>query len=120
MGISTSAYFFFGVRVPREQHDEDHVWAEAERLDRMVMPVDEVGYITAGPYDRDELFLCFVPSAGPMRHAEVSYGEFRTVNPQNVDAETTARWTRLIRQAADSAGYKDLDEPGWTVVVDQS
>lgn len=103
MGMDYSAYHFYGVHVPREQWVGGYnAWSEGERLDPVIKDLGlgdgsvSVGWITAGDYDRDMLFLC-VDIKG--LDFEVRLGEYRA-SPQ-LPAEVN--WNMALRLVADAA-----------------
>jgi hypothetical protein len=115
-----SAYHFYGVHVPSEQWAKGYyAWSEGERLDPIIKDLGlgdgsvSVGYLCAGDYDRNMLFLCVdIQGLG----FEVRLGEYR-VSPQ-LPAEVN--WNMALRMVADTAGYTGLADPAWITVPDLS
>lgn len=120
MGIFHAAYSFYGVHVPKDQQPSNHVWTEAERLDRLITAIGDdakpVGHLTAGKYDRDELFLSVVPDGV---HGQVDLGEWRSY-PSHAYATDIPYWDRALALVIKAAGYEGLSDPGWMVVPDAS
>ena len=118
MGFSHSTYHFYGVHVPREQYHTDHQSRETDFIDATIRHTPELagsdaGHITAGDYDRDELFLCVVPDG---TDCEVSLGDWAVAN-RHTD---TAAFERQLSLLINALGYEGLGEPGWCVVPDIS
>lgn len=116
MGFSHSTYAFVGVHVPRGQYEGDP-GQEAERLDELINDIPAlrkqgVGHVTAGDYDRDELFLCWVPDG---QSCEVKLGAWKAFG-QQVPMNAFLAFERLAR----AAGYTGLAEPAFLVVPDCS
>lgn len=118
MGFSHSTYHFYGVHVPREQYRTDHQQRECEFIDATIKHTPElagsdVGHITAGDYDLDELFLAVVPEG---QSCLIKVGSFR-IHPATCSADT---WDVQLGLLIHALGYKDVGEPGWCVVPDIS
>lgn len=117
MTIYHSTYAAYGVHVPREQYFTQHIQTEAEWLDVVIKNTPELkgqglGHLSAGPYDRDELFLVLSPEG---EDVEVVSELFRVLT----DKEAAGRASK-IKALAKAAGYDGLAEPGWLVVPDES
>ena len=113
MGMYHSTYFAYGV------HVDVSPYAEAERLEEE-MPqhkgqIPDVGYLMAGAYDQDQLFLTTACT-------EVDLGKWEHVTPQSHTAEQLATWNRQLSDAVDLLGYGDraVSAPGWLCVPDLS
>lgn len=117
MGMSTSAYHFYGVNVPADQWLERWASAEGERLDVAISAVKdqapEVGWLSAGDYDRDMLFLC-IRQEGVS--AEVPLGEFLVGGSRAEDLG----WDAQLLAVVQSMGYRQTGIPGWITVPDVS
>lgn len=117
MGMSTSAYHFYGVNIPADQWLERWAGAEGELIDVAINAVKadapDVGYITAGDYDRDMLFLC-IRQGGSV---EVELGTFKVVRPS---ALPDPGWDAQLLAVVQSLGYQQTSEPGWITVPDVS
>ncbi|MFJ8146956.1 hypothetical protein ACIQ6R_18040 [Streptomyces sp. NPDC096048] len=118
MGMYHSTYFAYGVHVPVP--NGVHPWAENDRVNEQLIAVKEqcpdVGWLSAGNYDADELFLT-------TQCDEVSLGTFKHVTPETVTAEQLADWNRQLAIAVDALAYStlpDLGAPGWLCVPDLS
>ena len=118
MGMYHSTYFAYGVHIPLP--DDVHPWAENDRLDEQLRTLREqcpdVGYLSAGNYDADELFLT-------TQCDEVALGTYKHVTPETVTAEQLADWNRQLAAAVHALGYGDLPglgQPGWLCVPDLS
>lgn len=116
MGMDHSTYFAYGVHIPISEY----AWEETERLDKELTPLadqcPDVGYLTAGDYDADRLFLV-------TKSDEVKLGTFEHVTPNTVTPEQIADWNRQLATAVHALGYADLpdlDAPGWLCVPDVS
>lgn len=115
MGFSRSTYFAYGVHVPID----GPAWEEGDRVQTELQRIKasggcpDVGYLTAGNYDADMLFLV-------TRSDEVDLGTFEHVTPQTATADQLADWDRQLIAAAMALGYTDTSAPGWLVVPDLS
>jgi hypothetical protein len=117
MGFSHSTYHGFGVHVPREQYQTGHIQSEEEWLDAVINHTEGLdgqllGHLSAGQYDRDELFLI---ASGPGETLEVELGSFMVLSEVDVTGRAEA-----IKALAEAAGYTSLAEPGWLIVPDCS
>lgn len=121
MGYSTSTYMGYGVHVPAAQYD-GYAWTESERLDNSGILRDPrlaaVGHLTAGDYDRDELFLIASDKDDKL---EVELGSFMVVHP-HTKAMQLPDWDQQLTRAWVAAGYNPaaMPEPGWIVTPDVS
>jgi hypothetical protein len=108
-----STYFAYGVNVSTTEP----AWAEAERLDKALTPLadrcPDVGYLTAGDYDRDRVFLT-------TQCDEVDLGDYKHVTPETVTPEQLADWDRQLAVAVAELGYADSTPAGWLCVPDLS
>lgn len=117
MGFSRSTYFGYGVHV--QLVEGRHAWAEAEHCEEQIpqhkAQIPDVGHLTAGDYDNDQLFLM-------TECAEVEYGEWQHVTPQSHTAEQLAAWDRQLSDAVDLLGYgnRAVSAPGWLCIPDLS
>lgn len=120
MGMSTSAYHFYGMHVPQGQWTLGHISAEMDMIDRVIKAVKQdapdVCHISAGDYDRDMLFLAIDEEDVS---SEVKLGQFRLVTDQNVQ---NPWWNDQLATVAHAMGYESgcTGEPGWITVPDVS
>ena len=117
MGMDHSTYHAFGVHVPEAQYQTGHIQSEGEWLDAVIRHAEGLdnrllGYLTAGDYDRDMLFLT---ASEDGEHLETELGKFSVLS--HVDTEGRAD---VIKALAEAAGYTGLAEPGWLVIPDVS
>lgn len=117
MGFSHSTYHAFGTHVPREQYQTGHIQSEGEWLDAVInhtpgLAESGVGYLSAGDYDRDQLFLT---ASKPDETLVLKLGSFRVLS----EVDVTGR-AEVIKALAAAAGYTGLSEPGWLVIPDCS
>lgn len=116
MGFFHSTYAFYGVHVPKDRWRTHHIHDETDLLDHIIPGMllqDVVTYVTAGAYDRDELFLAVKIPEMPV---EVPLGDFLAVP----DTELPTGYLPALHAVAMKAGYSSLDAPGWYVVPDMS
>ena len=122
MGATHGTYAFFGVHIPRGMYQaggnqtREIDWIEAVIDKTPRLNGQGLGYITAGEYDRDELFLT-VRAVDDTKSAEVELGTFR-----RLDLVTPYAWTALLGLLVREAGYPQdvVWAPGWIVVPDHS
>lgn len=117
MGMEHSTYHAFGVHVPAEQYQTGHIQSECEWLDAVIKHTEGLdnrllGHLSAGDYDRDQLFLV---ASETDESLEVSLGSFMVLSEVDVTGRAEA-----IKALAAAAGYTGLSEPGWIVVPDCS
>lgn len=117
MGYSQSTYHAFGVHVPAEQYRTGRRSTEEDWISAIIRHTPGLdnrllGYLTAGAYDRDELFLT---ASGPGERLEVSLGSFMVLSGVDVTGRAEA-----VKALAEAAGYSGLAEPGWLVIPDVS
>lgn len=117
MGMSHSTYHAYGVHVPESQYQTGHIQSEEEWLDAVINHTEGLdgsllGHLSAGNYDRDQLFIV---ASKPDETLEVELGSFMVL--AEVDTEGRAE---PIKALAEAAGYTGLSEPGWIVVPDCS
>lgn len=129
MGFSHGTYVAYGVHVPQDKWHKDsgYAGAEGERIDGVIREVGlngtDVGHMSAGSYDRDQLFLvCSPPYVHdkPETHVEIELGSFRVYRASWFSTSRCLTWNGYLKKVADAAGYGDLGEPGWIVVPDMS
>lgn len=118
MGMYHCTYFAYGVHIPLP--DDVHPWAENDRVEAELKTLKEqcpdVGYLSAGNCDADELFLT-------TQCDEVELGSYKHVTPETVTPERLAEWNRQLAFAVQALGYAelfDLSAPGWLCVPDLS
>lgn len=128
MGFHHSTSVAYGVHVPGDKWRAG-TWAavEGEFLDGVIYETGlkgtGVGWMDAGDYDRDMLFVVCGPeynSNDPLTHIEVKLGTFRSYPASWFEGEQRREWDALIRDVCEAAGYGDLGEPGWIVCPDVS
>jgi hypothetical protein len=126
MGIYRSTYVAYGVHVPGDKY-EGSAWQEGERLDSVIyeagLKETDVGHMTAGAYDRDELFIVCSPPYDrddPTTHVQIELGSWRSYPASWFQSPERFRWDDLIDQVVTAAWYGDLGEPGWIVVPNES
>lgn len=117
MGFTHSTYHGFGVHVPASQYQTGHIQSETEWLDAVIkhtkgLPPGLLGHLSAGDYDRDQLFLI---ASTRDETLEVALGTFMVLSEVDVTGRAEA-----IKTLAEAAGYSGLAEPGWLVVPDCS
>ncbi len=117
MGFSHSTYHGFGVHVPADQYQTGHIQSECEWLDAVIKHTEGLdnrllGHLSAGDYDRDQLFLIASETDETL---EVELGSFMVLAEVNTEGRAEA-----IKALAEAAGYTGLSEPGWLVVPDCS
>jgi hypothetical protein len=99
-----SAYFAYGVRIP----DDSDPGALEEKLRGGI-----VGYLHAGNYDRDLVFLT-------TECKSVDLGSFEIVDPGSFSGQDFVAWDAALGRAAEGLGVEPLSKPGWFVVPDLS
>lgn len=119
MGMETRAYHFYGVHIPKEQWGAEWAYIEGERLDPIIRSVrndaPDVGYITAGGYDQDDmLFLCISQPGVPI---SVPLGEFRIVTGPGLSRDLG--WDVQLLKVISQTNYVNL-KAGWITVPDVS
>lgn len=104
MGIDTSAWLIYGIQVPDTPPDA---------MEELLKDQGGVRFLHAGPYDDDRTFLA-------TEGAEHESGDPATrVRPQDVTAETYARWDAALRRAARAMGADDPPQPGWLLTANE-
>lgn len=102
MGIDYTAYAAYGFELPSDQHADD----VDERLNGAFRPV---GYLSAGSFGRDRLFLVTecVQTDQPG-------------NAEPIPTEVHPSWDALLREAAAHLGVpaSEIPAPGWLLVTD--
>jgi len=111
MGMYHSTYFAYGFQIP-DTHPGD-----LDDLDTQLQRHNEqhgvdVGYLTAGHYDRDMTFLV-------THSTSVDLGKFEVVTPHSYLPEQYEAWNKTLLAAASALGIPPR-EPGWLVVPDLS
>jgi len=118
MGDHYSVYHFYGVHVPRDQWSAQHLGTEAGLLDETIRAVNDiapdVGWLAAGDYCQDALFLCISRPDGCI---EIELGKFLTVHPRNVPDHD---WDIQLTAVTRTMGYKELNRPEWIICPDLS
>jgi hypothetical protein len=113
MGYYQSAYFAYGLRIPVD----GPAWQESDRLDAELQKLKdrcpEVGYLTAGDYDRDMVFLV-------TKSDEISLGKYG--RGSETTPEQRASWDAQLAHAVHALGLADadLEPPGWLCIPDLS
>lgn len=121
MGYTTSAYHFYGIRIPEDQWTEAYAALEGERLDSMIHDVNKIaelnghsvrlGTLTAGQYDQHMLF---VGVRGGLSW-EVNLGTYQYVR---VFGSVPDEWDVMLKLLAAFAKYNGntIHAPGWITV----
>lgn len=117
MGFSHSTYQGFGMHVPKAQYQSGHIQSEGQWLDAVIRHTPDLdnrllGHLSAGDYDKDELFLI---ASEPDEDLEVSLGSFMVTSEVDVEGRAEA-----LKALAEAAGYSGLAEPGWLIIPDCS
>jgi len=113
MGYYHSTYFAYGIHIPVD----GPAWRETERLEKELPKLKEhcpdVGYLEAGDYDRDMVFLTTTSR-------EIALGEYGRANLAT--AEQCGLWCTQLAFAVEALGYSGLNlaAPGWLCVPDLS
>ncbi|MFG3173692.1 hypothetical protein ACGFZC_01310 [[Kitasatospora] papulosa] len=111
MGMYHSTYFAYGFQIPDvDPNDSEDLDTQLRAYN--AQHVTNVGYLTAGDYDRDMTFLT-------THCTEISLGKFETVTPQTFNDDQYEQWNRDLKAVAASLGVVPR-EPGWIVVPDLS
>lgn len=104
MSIWTTAYLAYGFEIPQQDLDA---------IDLALKPLDsEVGHLSAGPYDRDRLYLvtaCHDAELGSPEVVGLSLG-----------LEQRADWDRQLLAALAALGLSMSIQPAWHLIAAQS
>jgi hypothetical protein len=117
MGIDYTTYAFYGVHIPKELWTERDAGSEADLVQALLeensLSLADVGYMQAGSYDDDMLFLV----AGGATESELgSFGRF------DLDmGARRARFDGLLSLLVSAMGYdtSKLDPPSYISVVNE-
>ena len=109
MGYSNSAWFAYGIPIPRMPD---------EVLEKKLKGFtgdgdDRVGFLTVGRYDDEDNYLV-------TRSKEADLGEPESVSVQDVTPYVYDHWNRALRRAALAVGVEDPPEPGWLLIAHES
>lgn len=107
MGMYTSAYFAYGIRIA--DTDPDRLEGALSGLDQRGDKKDHVGYLHAGKYDDDRTYLTTTCE-------EADLGKARQVHPEHATAEQYADWNHNLTEALGALGIADAPEPAWLVI----
>lgn len=114
MGYYQSAYFAYGLHIPVD----GPAWQESERIDTELQKLKprcpDIGFLTAGDYDRDMVFLV-------TKSDEVQLGSYGRGSEST--AEQRASWDAQLAAAVHALGLgetPDLEPPGWLCIPDLS
>lgn len=117
MGYTTSAYHFYGIRIPEDQWTEAYAGREGERLDSTIHDVAvqlgvRLSHLTAGYYDNHMLFVGIDNNGVSW---EVKLGSYRQVGSVQQVPDV---WIGALSLLVKSAGYSQMsiDAPGWITV----
>ncbi|WP_406735376.1 hypothetical protein OG508_28185 [Streptomyces sp. NBC_01108] len=111
MGMYHSTYFAYGFQIP-DVHPNDSKDLDTQLRRHNAQYATDVGYLTAGDYDRDMTFLT-------TQCTEIGLGKFEIVTPQTFNSDQYEAWNTALKLAAKSLGIVPR-EPGWIVVPDLS
>ena len=113
MGMYHTTYFAFGGKIADNafEHMDLVEKFEPEGEFHAVLSSYDVGYLIAGDYDRDKLFLTTACES-------VDLGKYMRVSPDVHGVE--ADWTHNLQMVADEIGVELLENPAWFVVLDLS
>lgn len=106
MGIDTTAWLAYGIQIPN---------THAEDLEAKLKDTVGVGYLHAGPYDREKTYLvtaCHSADLGTPK--TVDLGDAYT------DGDPTGRWDAMLGHAVEKVGAGRLTHPGWLLIAAQS
>lgn len=127
MGIDVTTYVAYGVHVPSDRY-QGSAWNQTDLIDEARKSIEtpphvSLGHLTAGSYERDELFLCCsrpYDRDDPLTHADVELGTHRVYPASWFSSVERREWDHYLKLLIDELGYGDLGEPGWIVVPDES
>lgn len=100
MGMYTSAYLAYGVRITDTDPDT---------LDRTIPGGTEVGHLHAGGYDRDMTFLV-------TKCTEAELGSSVAFGPSVFTAAQYEQWNAELSAAVQAVGAEAEHEPAWLLI----
>ncbi|MFI8278553.1 hypothetical protein ACIGBH_27505 [Streptomyces sp. NPDC085929] len=104
MSIWTTAYLAYGLEIPARDTDE---------VENALRPLTgDVGYLTAGPYDRDRLYL----ATGSF---DADLGTPETLDIPH-DPEQYRTWDDQLRTALAALGLPIDQQFTWHLIADQN
>lgn len=109
-----SAYFAFGAKIAENAYDSGIDFEEFEgggRWNATLFSYD-VGWLMAGNYDRDKLFLTTYCES-------VDLGSYARVDPFSLGHQEND-WKHNLQMVADECGFELLEEPAWFFIPDLS
>lgn len=112
MGMSHSTYFAFGAKIADNAYTMDWEQFEPGGLHYPTLFAYGVGFLMAGNYDQDKLFL-----TGYCKRVEL--GDHERVNPFSLGHQEND-WKYNIQRVADEIDVPLLEEPAWFCIPDMS
>jgi hypothetical protein len=104
-----NGYAIYGVRIP-----DDIDWTELEKDPGQCRNDGLVGYVRAGAYDKDMIFLAIkVEELGP--------GQYKLITRDTMfnERKSQAHWNDALNVAIGKLGLYSIDGPGWFFVVNE-
>lgn len=108
MGISTSAYVIYGVRV-----DDDADWVALDNEPGQCINDGMPGVFWAGQYDNNMTFIA-------VNWEELEPGRYKLIDPEDYEDPRYAHWNKVLLNTVDRLGLLVQDGPGWFFLPDQS
>lgn len=114
MGMYHETYFAFGAKINDNAYSVMSLIEEFEGGGRynQLLGAHGVGWLMAGNYDNDRLFLTTYCES-------VDLGKYVRVDPGLMEHRKTD-WTRNLQVVAKEIGVELLEEPSWFVIPDLS
>lgn len=109
MGISRTVISIYGIRIC-----DDTDWLALDNDPGQCRNSGQVGYIRAGAYDRQMMFLA-------LRWKHVEPGEYilHSGERPNANKFERDRWNSDLHAEADRLGLEIIDGPGWFTMPDE-
>jgi len=112
MGMQHSTYFAFGAKIAQDAYAVDWEELEPGGIWHPTLMAYDVGFLMAGDYDRDMMFLTSYCK-------RVEPGWYERINAFEINIQVLGCQHNL-RSVAAEIGHPLIEEPSWFVVPDLS